>query len=74
MGRWKGLRLPTASLDIVLHTSCNYQLSRDLCRYDAGAFEYFAPSSSLFAVELFLFAWVEGRRYQASKGGVATSL
>ena len=40
--------------------------SRELRRYDAGAFEYFAPSSSLLAVELFLFAWVEGRRYQAS--------
>ncbi len=39
--------------------------SRELRRYDAGAFEYFAPSSSLLAVELFLFAWVEGRRYQA---------
>lgn len=32
--------------------------------FDAGKFNYFAPSSSLFIVELFLFAWVEVRRYQ----------
>jgi light-harvesting complex I chlorophyll a/b binding protein 2/light-harvesting complex I chlorophyll a/b binding protein 4 len=32
--------------------------------YDAGAGSYFAPSSTLFAIQLFLFAWVEGRRMQ----------
>lgn len=32
--------------------------------YDAGAGSYFAPPSTLFAIQLFLFAWVEGRRMQ----------
>lgn len=32
--------------------------------YDAGAGTYFAPSSTLFAIEFFLMAWVEGRRLQ----------
>lgn len=30
--------------------------------YDAGKFEYFAPVSSLFAVQMLLFAWAEMRR------------
>lgn len=30
--------------------------------YDAGKFEYFAPASSLFGVQMLLFAWVEIRR------------
>lgn len=32
--------------------------------YEAGAFEYFAPAKSLFIAQLFLFAFVEARRYQ----------
>ncbi|KXZ44933.1 hypothetical protein GPECTOR_60g710 [Gonium pectorale] len=32
--------------------------------YDAGKFEYFAPASSLFGVQMLLFAWAEFRRYQ----------
>ncbi|GIL88996.1 hypothetical protein Vretimale_16284 [Volvox reticuliferus] len=32
--------------------------------YDAGKFEYFAPASSLFGVQMLLFAWAELRRYQ----------
>lgn len=32
--------------------------------YEAGAYNYFAPASTLFAVQLFLFAWVEFRRLQ----------
>jgi hypothetical protein len=32
--------------------------------YEAGAGNYFAPASTLFAVQLFLFAWVEFRRLQ----------
>lgn len=32
--------------------------------FDAGKFEYFAPASSLFMVQMILFAWVEMRRYQ----------
>lgn len=30
--------------------------------FDAGKFEYFAPASSLFIVQMFLFAWAEIRR------------
>eukprot|EP00884_Botryococcus_braunii_P004042 jgi/Botrbrau1/13639/Bobra.0373s0013.1 len=32
--------------------------------FEAGDYEYFAPSSSLFISELFLFGWVEARRWQ----------
>ncbi len=32
--------------------------------FDAGKYEYFAPPSTLFAVMIPLFAWVEIRRYQ----------
>ena len=32
--------------------------------YEAGAFTYFAPAKSLFIAQLFLFAFVEARRYQ----------
>lgn len=32
--------------------------------YDAGAESYFMPPKALFAVQLFLFAWVEFRRLQ----------
>ncbi len=32
--------------------------------FKASDFTYFAPTSTLFIVELFLFAWVEVRRYQ----------
>lgn len=32
--------------------------------YNAGAGTYFAPASTLFAVQLFLFSWVEFRRLQ----------
>ena len=32
--------------------------------YEAGAYTYFAPPQTLFIVQLFLFAWVEARRYQ----------
>lgn len=32
--------------------------------YQAGAFKYFAPPGTLFAIMMFLFAWVEIRRYQ----------
>nr|AAB40979.1 light harvesting complex a [Volvox carteri f. nagariensis] len=32
--------------------------------YDAGKFQYFAPASSLFGVQMLLFAWAELRRYQ----------
>ena len=32
--------------------------------YEAGAYTYFAPASTLFIVQLFLFGWVEARRYQ----------
>jgi hypothetical protein len=32
--------------------------------FDAGKFEYFAPASTLFIVQMILFAWVEIRRYQ----------
>jgi hypothetical protein len=35
--------------------------------YEAGAYKYFAPASSLFIVQLFLFAFVEARRYQDYK-------
>jgi len=31
--------------------------------YEAGAFTYFAPAKSLFIAQLFLFAFVEARRY-----------
>lgn len=34
--------------------------------YDAGKFEYFAPTNSLFGVQMLLFAWVELRRYVPS--------
>lgn len=30
--------------------------------FDAGKFEYFAPASTLFIVQMLLFAWVEIRR------------
>ena len=33
-------------------------------RYDAGKYSYFAPASSLFMVQMVLFAWVEFRRWQ----------
>lgn len=32
--------------------------------FEAGAFQYFAPAKSLFIAQLFLFAFVEARRYQ----------
>jgi len=32
--------------------------------FEAGAYEYFAPAKSLFIAQLFLFAFVEARRYQ----------
>ena len=32
--------------------------------FEAGKFEYFAPPKALFAVMMFLFAWVEIRRLQ----------
>lgn len=32
--------------------------------YDAGKFQYFAPTSTLLAIQFLLFAWVEIRRYQ----------
>ena len=32
--------------------------------FEAGAFAYFAPAQSLFVAQLFLFAFVEARRYQ----------
>ena len=32
--------------------------------FEAGAFTYFAPAKSLFIAQLFLFAFVEARRYQ----------
>ena len=32
--------------------------------FEAGAFKYFAPAQSLFIAQLFLFAFVEARRYQ----------
>ncbi|PNH00627.1 Chlorophyll a-b binding protein, chloroplastic [Tetrabaena socialis] len=32
--------------------------------YDAGKFEYFAPASALFGVQMLLFSWAEFRRYQ----------
>ncbi|GFR49382.1 hypothetical protein Agub_g11433, partial [Astrephomene gubernaculifera] len=32
--------------------------------YDAGKFEYFAPASTLFIVQMLLFGWVEVRRYR----------
>ena len=32
--------------------------------YEAGAYTYFAPASSLFIAQLFLFGFVEARRYQ----------
>lgn len=32
--------------------------------YDAGKFDYFAPSSTLTGIEILLFAWVEARRWQ----------
>ncbi|KAL6752780.1 light harvesting complex A [Haematococcus lacustris] len=32
--------------------------------YDAGKFHYFAPTSTLFGIQMLLFAWVELRRYQ----------
>jgi len=32
--------------------------------YEAGAYPYFAPVSTLFIVQMFLFAWVEFRRWQ----------
>ena len=35
--------------------------------YEAGAYKYFAPASSLFIAQLFLFAFVEARRYQDYK-------
>jgi hypothetical protein len=35
--------------------------------YEAGAYTYFAPPSSLFIAQLFLFGWVEARRYQDMK-------
>jgi hypothetical protein len=34
--------------------------------YNAGAFEYFAPASALFGVQMLLFAWVEARRCAAA--------
>ena len=41
--------------------------------YDAGAGSYFAPASTLFAIQLFLFGWVEGRRMQDyNKPGMPT--
>jgi hypothetical protein len=36
--------------------------------YNAGAYEYFAPASSLAMVMMILFAWVEMRRYQVRDG------
>lgn len=30
--------------------------------YEAGKFEYFAPASTLFGVQMLLFAWVELNR------------
>jgi len=33
-------------------------------RYDAGKYSYFAPVSTLFIVQMVLFAWVEFRRWQ----------
>lgn len=35
--------------------------------YDAGAVEYFAPSSTLFVIEFILFHYVEVRRWQDIK-------
>ena len=35
-----------------------------MCILSAGKFQYFAPATTLTMVELFLFAWVEVRRYQ----------
>ena len=32
--------------------------------FEAGAFKYFAPAQTLFIAQLFLFAFVEARRYQ----------
>jgi len=32
--------------------------------FESGAYTYFAPASSLFIAQLFLFAFVEARRYQ----------
>lgn len=32
--------------------------------YDAGKFNYFAPSGALLAVQMLLFSWAEFRRYQ----------
>lgn len=36
-------------------------------RYNAGAYPYFAPVSTLVIVQMFMFAWVEGRRWQDMK-------
>ena len=36
-------------------------------RYNAGAYPYFAPVSTLFIVQMFMFAWVEFRRWQDMK-------
>jgi len=32
--------------------------------FEAGAYKYFAPPQTLFIAQLFLFAFVEARRYQ----------
>lgn len=38
--------------------------------FDAGAYEYFAPAKALFLVQMFLFAWVELRRWVGWTGGL----
>lgn len=37
------------------------------CRFDAGKFDYGVDNRTLLAIEVFLFAWVELRRYQDMK-------
>lgn len=44
-----------------------------MCRFDAGKFNYGVDNRTLLAIEFFLFAWVELRRYQDMKKPGATN-
>lgn len=41
--------------------------NQSFCRFDAGKFNYGVDNRTLLAIEFFLFAWVEARRYQDLK-------